>query len=89
MEVNKKQITTTKCLKLRFGLGGFRGGAAPVFSCSCWLLLFTPARMAVLIKVALGVSPCEGLKERCLLWTHVAGRSSSVGLFSGSSVHFV
>lgn len=61
-------------------MGGFRGGAGSVFSCSCLFLLFAPARMVVLIKVALGVSPCEGLREGRFLWSHVAGQSSAVGL---------
>lgn len=62
------------------GVGGFRGGAGSVFSCSCLFLLFAPARMVVLIKVALGVSPCEGLREGCFLWSHAAGQSSTVEL---------
>lgn len=62
------------------GVGGFKGGASSVFSCSCLFLLFAPARMVVLIKVALGVSPCEGLREECFLWSHAAGQSATVGL---------
>lgn len=53
------------------------------------ILLFASARTVVLIKAALGVSPCEGLREGCFHWSHVVGPGSTVWLFSDYTVHFV
>lgn len=53
------------------------------------ILLFASARMVVLIKAALGVSPCEGLREGHFHWSHVVGPASTVWLFSDYNVHFV
>lgn len=46
------------------------------------ILLFASARIVVLIKAALGVSPCEGLREELFRWSHVVGPGSTVWLFT-------
>lgn len=65
------------------GLGAFL--CSSVFP----ILLFASARMVVLIKAALGVSACEGLREGPSHWSHVVRPGSTFWLFSDFSVHYV
>lgn len=51
--------------------------------------ILASARMVVLIKAALGVSSCEGLREGRFHWSHVVGRGFTVWLFSDYNVHWV
>lgn len=60
-----------------------------LFSAVLSILLFASARTAVLIKAALGVSSCEGLREGYFHWSHVVGLGPTVGVFADYTIHFI